>query len=515
MSEKQKKTDSFKDKRRYKYGSLSAAFTLVFLALIIALNLVISGLSLSGDITVDLTKEDYTGMGETTKALLDDLGDDLDITITFMSPRDRFDNEDNAYKGLNLSALVRDLAENYENHYSGKIKVQYKELNSDPAFEKKFLEESTVALTSTSVIVEGPHHFRVLDMSSFFTVTEEGAYHAFNGEYRLTTAILQSSIKEAQVVTFTYGNDEPIGDDGIISADSSLAGLAAVLAEAGFEIKTADLDRDEIPERTEILICYDPKINFSYVETDKITKYLSKRNSFITFVDSATPELPALQALLNDNWGINYKPFSRVTDKSHAVGAEENVVVKYPSVSSEDEQKGSAAFQIISTVKTLDKGSVSVVMPESVELVKAKENSQDDFTVETVVSTFDTAISVNNKDEKTEGKEMPLMLLSTKYGYGENNVTEYSYVMLVSSTEFADTANLLSGTNGNRRVMLAASRIFGVNRVAPDIAAKPFGDTALDIELGTATTLTWLICTLLPGVIMVMGFVVFFIRRHL
>ncbi len=515
MNGKQKKTAPVKDKRRYKYGSLSAAFTLVFIALVLAINLVISGLSLSGDITVDLTREDFTGIGETTEKLLDDLGDDLDITITFMSPRDRFDNESNQYKGLNLSALVRDLAENYENNYSGKIKVQYKELNSDPVFEKKFREESTITLSSTSVIVEGPHHFRVLDMSSFFTVTEEGEYHSFNGEYRLTTAILQSSIKEAQVVTFTYGNDEPIGDDGLLRTDSAAAGLAAVLEEAGFEIKTADLDRDEIPERTEILICYDPEIDLSYVETDKITKYLSNRNSFIAFVDSATPELPALQSLLNDNWGINYKPYSRVTDKTHAVGAEENVVVKFPSVSSEEEQQGSAAYQIISTVKTLDKGSVSVVMPESVELVKAKDNSQNDFTVETVVSTFDTAISENNAGEKTENKEMPLMLLSTKYGYGENNVTEYSYAMLVASTEFADTDNLFSGTNGNRRVMLAASRIFGVNRVAPDIDAKPFGDTALDIELGTSTMLTWLICTIIPGAILIMGIVMFFMRRHL
>ena len=110
---------------------------------------------------------------------------------------------------------------------------------------------------------------------------------------------------------------------------------------------------------------------------------------------------------------------------------------------------------------------------------------------------------------------MPLMLLSTKYGYGTNNVTEYSYVMLVGSTEFANTSNIFQSTYGNRRIVLSAARVFSANRIAPDIDYKQFQSAALEIENGTAKTLTWLICTIFPGAIIIIGIVVFFRRRHL
>ncbi len=506
-----------KDNRRYKYGSLSIVFTVVFIALILVINLVFSGLSLSGSITVDLTQEDFTSIGEESERLLTELGKDLDITITFMSARDKFDMEENTYNGINLTGIVRDLAENYQKTFDGSgekgtVKVQYKELDTDPEFEKKFLEESTTKLSPTSVIVQGKHHYRVLDLSSFFTVNEEGAYHAFNGEYRFTTAMLQSSISEKQLVTLTYGNGEPIGADGAISLSSAVAGLASVLTEAGFEVKTANLESEEIDPRTQILITYDPVVDLTTDETDKITKYLATRNSYLVFVDSATPALPNLQSMLSDNWGIDYKPFYRITDDTHSLGKTHNINAKYPAVES-DSQNNSAAYQIRKTASDME-GSIATALPESVELAIREGLTQDSFTVETVLTTYDTAVSATDVSEGTKG-EMPLMLLSTKYGYGENNVTEYSYVMLVGSTEFADTSHLIASTYGNKRILLSTARIFGAKRVAPDIDYREFGSTALELETGTAKTLTWLICTVFPGVIIVMGIVVFFKRRHM
>ena len=513
-----KKSSDFRDKRRYKYGSLSVVFTIVFIALILVINLVLSSLSLSGDLTVDLTQENFTEIGEESMKLLSELGKDLDITIYFMAARDTFDNPDNEFNGINLTGIVRDLAEKYQETFDGSgelgtVRVEYKELDSDPEFEKKYLEESATQLTGNSVIVQGKYHYRVLALPAFFnTSSEDNTYHSFNGEYRFTTAMLQSSISEPMVVTLTYGHGEPISADGMIDPTSQIAGLVSVLSSAGFELKTANLSQDELDSRTEILISYDPITDFTYDEIDKITAYLAKRNSFIAFVDSATPELPNLQSCLNDNWGINYKPFFRVTDSTHSIGKHENINAKYPTIDSES-QTGSAAYQIRKTVTDIE-GTITTVLPESVELFVKPGITQDGFVVEEVLTTYETAKSESETSVGTEG-EMPLMLLSTKYGYGENNVTEYSYVMLVGSTEFANTENMLKESYGNKCVMLAAARIFGANRVAPDIEPKAFADTALSIETGTATTLTWLICTILPLVIIVMGIVMFFIRRHM
>ncbi len=513
----QKKTAAVKDRRRYKYGSLSVAFTVVFLALIIALNLVFSALSLSGDLTVDLTQEEFTSISNESVKMLSDLGKDLDITIYFMSARDRYDLDTNVHNGVNLTALVRDTAENLAKTFDGSgekgiIKIEYRELNADPEFEKKYLEESTTKLSATSVIVQGPEHYRVLDLQSFFTLDENGNYYSFNGEYRFVTAMLQSSISEPQVVTLTYGHGEPIEQDGGIAYTSDLAGIVSVLGTAGFEVKTANLRREEIDPRTEILICYDPKNDFDTAEIDKISEYLDGHNAFLVFVDSETPELKELQSCLGDNWGIGYKPLYRVTDETHSIGNSAVINAKYPKIS-DDSADGSAAHLIRKTVSETE-GVFTTALPESVELFKRDGITQDSFMVETVLSTFDTAHSAKNLEKGTEG-EIPLMLLSTKMEYGENNASEYSYVMLVGSTEFADTENLMKGKYGNNRILLAAARVFSTNRLAPDIGDKPFASTALTIETGTARTLSWLICTILPGAVLIMGMIVFVKRRHL
>ncbi|MBR5286159.1 MAG: Gldg family protein [Clostridia bacterium] len=523
MSQKNKNA-AVRDNRRYKYGGISILFTVVFIAFILVVNVFLSSLSLSGSLTVDLTKEDFTSIGDETLRLLDELGKDLDITVTFMSPRDRFyDTPGEEYNGLKLEVVIRDLAEAYQKIYDGSgergtVRIEYKELDTDPEFEKKILEETATPLTANSVIVEGEYHKRVLDLSSFLMVNENGEYYAFNGEYRLTTAILQSSIKEQQVVTFTYGNGEPITENGEISTSSPLLGLIYEFSSAGFSIETVNLDMEEIDPNTEILITYDPVNDLSLTEVDKISEFLKARNAYMVFVDSQTTEHKNLQSMLSDNWGIDYNPLYRITDDTHSLEKSASTInAKFAAISA-DAQNSSAAYQIRKTVSSVE-GSFTVAFPESVELVVRNNNTQDGFTVETVLSTYDTAKATKKGNDGTEIEgtkgEMPLMLLSTKYGYGVNNATEYSYVMLVGSTEFANTANILQSTYGNRRIVLSAARVFSANRIVPDIDYKEFQETALEIENGTAKTLTYLICTIFPGAIIIMGIVVFFRRRHL
>ena len=502
-----KKTAAVRDNRRYKYGSLSVIFTVAFIALIIVLNLVFSSLSLSGDLTVDLTREDYTSLGDETHRLLDGLGKDLDITITFMSPRDTYDDQTYNYKGINLFSLIRDLAENYAREYDGSgergtVRVEYKELNTDPEFEAKVLEESATKLTAGSVIVKGPYHYRVLNVQGFFEV-DNGEYYSFNGEYRFTTAILQSSISQPQVVSFTTGHGETTSQS-----------LLELYAGAGFEIALVNLAESDLDPRTCLLVCSDPQTDFSYAEVDKVTSYLNKYKSFLVFVDAETPELPALQSCLNDGWGVNYNPLYRVTDATHSLdGDHSNVSAKYPEI---DDEKASAmaSYQIFKTVADMG-GQITTSLPNCVELIEKPLITKDNFIVEKVLTTYPTAVSANSAGVVGTEGEMPEMLLSTRMTYGENNVPMYAYVMLVGSTGFANDANLAAAQRGNRRVLLAAARVFGSELTSPEIYSKKFGSSALDIETGTATTLTWLICTIVPGVVLILGVVMFFRRRHL
>ncbi len=504
-----------KDNRRYKYGSVSVAFTAVFIALIVVINVFFSALSLSGDLTVDLTSESFTTVSEDSIKLLSDLGEDLDVKIYFMAARDVFDADANDYKGINLTAICRDLAENYASIFNGKdgkgkIEVIYKELDSDPDFERKYLENAVTKLSATSVIIQGPNHFRVLDLFSFFNNDEQGNFVEFKGEYQLTTAILKSSIAEAQVATFIYGNGEPIAvnDEGKITG--AAATLSEMLVDAGFDIAVADLEYEPLPKNTKLLICYDPTKDLSDFELDKISDYLNERKSFSVFVDFETVEMPKLQDFLSTNWGVNYKPGFRITDESKSLANKtENILARVPSVLS-DTDGDSAAYNIRKAVSVLS-NNINCVFPNSVELVVEEKPSKADYIVETVLSSYDSAVSTKGDKTGATG-EKPLMLLSTRYGINKDNVKQFSYVMLVSSTEFANSTNL---TGGNELVYRAAARIFSDNQLAPEIMPKEFGDSALTIETGDANKLTVVICTVLPAVVIIFGIAVFLKRRHL
>ncbi|MBQ0108980.1 MAG: Gldg family protein [Clostridiales bacterium] len=515
------KIKTVRDARRYKYGSISVLFTVAFVALIIILNAVLTSLSLKGDLNVDLTKEDFTSVGDESYKLLSELGKDLDITIYFMSPRDVFDYNgevesnmgENQKGGINLAVLVRDLAENYAKTFDGSgelgtVRVEYKELNTDPEFEKKYYEESTNALTSSSIIIQGKYHFRILQLRALFVVNENNQIAAFNGENRLTTAMLQSSISAPEVVSLTYGHGEPISGDGTISTASKAFPLVTMLTSAGFEIKPVNLAFEELDERTEIVISYDPVTDFSANELDKISDHLKGKNSFIAFVDNSTADLPNLRDFLSVNWGIDYKPFACVSDEKHSFGSYDIVSAKLPTFTDEDTD-GSAAATIVNTV--ISEGRINTAMPNSVALSKRDTLTKDDFIVENVLTTYDSAI-VKEGENISENAEVPLMLLSTRHSYGKNNVLEYEYVMLVGSTDFA---TITDDSFGNKRVLLGIARVFSANRVALDIDYKEFVSSGLEIELGEARTLTWVICTVLPGALFILGIVVYFRRRHL
>jgi len=509
------KPANLKDKRRYKYGSLSIGITIAFLALIIAVNLIFSGLSLSGDLTVDLTQEEFATVSDSSVELLSQLGKDLDVTIYFMSERDRFDDNVNKIKGINMMSLCRDLAENYANIFDGsgdkgKITVEYMELNSNPAFEKEYKDKTGMALNPSSIIVQGKtkEQCRILSMGSFYTLDENGVPSAFGGEYRLTNAMLACSRKEPVAVSFTWGHGENI-PGGQINASSDAVALAAIFQGAGFDVETVDLHTQEISEKTKVLICLDPTQDFSEEEIVKLNKYTDDNNSFIVFVDSATPNLTNLRSFLSDYWGLDYNPGAAITDNANSkVGVYESIFVKASQIES-DKQSSSPAYQINRVVADED---IKTIMPYSVELMLAKNHAQSAFNAEILATSYDTA--ANSSANGAKG-EIPTILISNKHEYGENDVLEFAHVMLVGSTEFAKASCLATEEYANKYVLLAAARQLSAENIASDIKSVPFAPTELDITSGEASTLTWIICTVIPGIIIILGIVMFFRRRHL
>ncbi|MBQ3935160.1 MAG: Gldg family protein [Clostridia bacterium] len=492
-----------------KRGTLSVLYTIGFIVLIIALNLVVSSISGSVNLTVDLTAENFISLGDVSKDILGSLqqSGDLNVTLYLLADRDKYDAGQTAIKGLNPLALVRDLCEQYAYEYEG-ISVQYKNLDRDPEWAAKYNEVTNTVLSPSHVVVEGKYHSRVLTLNSFYvTNSETKDYVGFNGELRLTTAILQSCISEPQLVTVTTGHGE--------SMDPS---FAAVLDGAGFDLAAVDLSAADIDPKTKILIVSDPITDFTDAEIEKMMDYTDEYNSLIVLVDDKTPELPNLSDFLSEEWGIGYRAYHQVSDVAHSLNNNPlNLSVQYND--SMENKDASAAYQVI---KGLVSSNVRTVMPNSVSLYTAPVTTKDRYTVEPVVSSSPDAVTTFVSAGTSETGQVPLILLSANADYvnlndknSTNQVLKYQYVMLIGSTSFATTGCIDSPSYGNKQLMLSALRTMAVERYSLDIPYKTINDVALDVETGTATTLAVIICAVLPGLILIAGIVVFFRRRHL
>lgn len=504
-------TKKFLKSKRLKHGSLSIILSVSFIGIILALNLILSSVSSKVNLAIDVTPEELYSISEETKAVLKTLGDDFDITFYFLQDRDLYEEDQ-------YTLMIRQLGEEYARLYPDNINVVYKDINKDPSFVTKYLDETQTKITPNHIIVEGSHHHRVLSLNSFFQISQEtGKFYSFQGELRFTAAILQSCIKEPQVVTFTIGHDE-----------TTSIQMLDILTSAGFEIQQKDLSKEDIDERTEILIISNPQadlIGFEGSESnadvkneiDKISEYMKGFKDIIVFVNASTPSLPNLQEYLELSWGISYKPNYKISDVTHSIVAGENtgysVVGQY--VGTKETQP--ASYNMTKVAAGAGSG-IKTVFNNAVEL-EIMEDTTDKFTVETVMQTFDTAkstyISGEDGTETETTGQFPLMLLSVDHDYGENNALKYKYVLLVSSTDFASDEILKTNSFGNRKVILGAARIMSTEWVTPDIDVKPFIDEAMELEAGKASSLAWFICLVFPLIVILAGLIVFIKRRHL
>ncbi len=500
---------------RVKRGTISVVYTIVFIALIIALNLIVSSVAGSVNLNIDLTAEEFISIGQVSHNVLDALDRDgeLQATIYLLADRDSYDSSDNNANGLNLPALVRDLCEEYAYTYDS-VRVEYKNLNRDPQWATAYNERTNTVLSANNVVIEGKYHARVLTLDSFFTVDSESkTYVGFNGEVRLTTALLQSCISEPQVVTFTTGHGEPaqLADGNVKTA------LAQLLRNAGFELVETDLSSGEIDPRTKILIVNDPVNDFTDSEVEKLMDYTAGYNSLIVLVDDSTPELPNLSDYLLEEWGMGYRPYHQLT--SSANFNNNPLFLSAQCVTEYEDPESSAAYQIVRHLVSEDARQRRIVMPHSVELYSAPVGTKDDYTVETVLRSA-SATSSHEGTEQTG--EYPLMLLSVNSEYVDledenstNQVLKSQYVMLVGSTDFAGTGSIDSALYANGNLMLSSARTMGMERYSLNIPYKEINDVALSIETASAFRLGVLICAVFPAAIVVVGLVVFIRRRHL
>ena len=170
--------------KKFKYGTSALVFTAVFVAFIVLINVLVSFIDVrSGGLYVDLTSKGLYEVSEASVKILD--GVDIPVEIIFCQDRDKVEDE-------TYLIHTKMLAESYEKNFKN-VKIVYKDRIRDVAYfnENKFNKPGQ-EINYLSIIVNCPSTglFKVYSWQSMYKFTEDGRAFAFDGENKITSAIL-------------------------------------------------------------------------------------------------------------------------------------------------------------------------------------------------------------------------------------------------------------------------------------------------------------------------------------
>lgn len=500
------------DKKTLKYGSASVILAVVFIALVLVLNLVVTAITDKYNLFVDLTQEELYTISESTENLLKDIGDD-EIKFIFFTPLDEFDNESHA---KSVKALALEFEEKYDN-----ISIEYIDMLKNPGAVAKYRRDYN--LSATTIVVESAKRFVAFDLSECFVYTQDTStggyiYYAFNGEYRFASSILRVTREEMPRALFTTNHLEAIP-----------AYFENLLIDSGFEVQRIDLMQENIPDDTALVVINDPQTDFTGIESEtdgqseitKLSRYLEGGGNAMLFVDPDTPELKNLFELCN-LWGIKLLPgMSVIDDVTHVSSLDSRAIiakyVEYSASGSEEEKEKSEKLSIfhksISSMANPQKAVSYYTMPLS--LAPITDSSRG---VGAILASDVTSYVPLSANENFYKGSVPLMAAGYKDIYNsELSENETSYFLVGGSTHFVSDTFLGTYQNlyANYELMGSILEALTDETLALDIKYKVYNDTSLALD--NATTQDWLavLVFVLPGIVLAIALLVFLRRRHL
>lgn len=482
--------------RKLKYGSLAVTLTVVCVALVVVVNAIFSALANKYLWYIDMTEEQIYGITDASRILLDEYEglDDFRVTILFCAPKDKLTSSYN-------TNMVYNCARQFEEEYDF-INIDFCDVVTHPSSVDKYMTTAVSKITASSVIITNGEDYRVLALTDFYTFSSEtGAVFAFNGEYRITSSIVQMDGNNP-IAYFVEGHGE--SNEGSV--------MYTLFEEAGFEVRTIDLSKENIDSNAKVMVINNPKYDYmgagaTINEIAKVDHFLDNFGSLMVFMDGTPKNMPELSEFLEE-WGIRFEN-AVIRDYSNSLSVDgTELVAEYTTDGS-----GASLHTSIRDLATPPKAVVNYACPITV-LFEEKGLRTTSSVLRT--SSKVTAEALYHNDDTADGITgiYDLMVLSYEERYIDNE-PHYSYVLAAGTSSFADDKYIGSATYSNRDIIFSAMKAFCKEAVPTDLSFKVFEDETLDITTAEANRFTVIYTAILPIAVFIVAAVVYIRRRHL
>lgn len=495
-----KKKASFFSGNKFKRGGMATAMSVVFIAVIVVVNVLVSVLAdRFPSMNVDLTADKLNTLSDQAVEVAGKVENDTDI---YMIGEEEAYRKDSIYANYGLKySQVANLAERLEEANSH-IHTHFIDPDTNPEFVNNYPNET---LTTGKVLVRTEKRYKLLTLNDMFSQSQSSdgtGYNMYsNVDSALAAAIEVVNMEKVPVLTIATGHDEQL-------TESIMSYYLQLMEDQNFEVREVNILTEDIPEETQLLMIPTPKSDYTDVELDKIRAYLGdgERLEDLALIVTFLPgqgELPKLEGFLEE-WGVSVDTMAVVveTDTDRYFSNPTYVRVN----PSED---------------ILEDGSYGwVVSPQSVPL-QLLFSGNGEISAKALWTTAGTAY-LSTADSQEDGDpdtaEQIVATRSNSFIQKDNRVYNRDVYVFGSSHVFADSFLAASAFSNSSYITDLMKTATGTDGSNVSVYTERVQTNVRDVtaSYNTIVLLGLFVFTIgLPVVILAAGLVIFLKRRHL
>lgn len=500
---KQSKIKKILHSRKFSRGWLSIAIIAVFLACVVAVNIIASVLENKfPSLSVDITSSNMYQLQDDTKKLCKNVNKDIDIYL--LSDEDAFTSYDSSFGVAYFSQALQFFKEIAA--LNSHITFKFEDTASNPSFAKKYsnLNLTTSGSSTICVIDAGNDRYKGLSMTDFFE-TENDSSTGY-------TKIKSSKVEQAVCTAILGLTKENVAKACFVTSSgvnsSYFSTLKTFLDNQAYSTSTVDLDsKNKVPNDCDILLFVAPTTDISEQALKKVNDYLNTaKKSNKTFVYIPAPAVinggtPNMDSFLEEQ-GIkidNKWIYEEDNDYLTPLSPNDNRLSTFDYDDSDftDGIDSSTKVAMFDTWNiTLTKGSSAKVLLKSskkADLLPTDAKSTDDIKKGSGKALNGAVI---NQSEVSDGVNKNVVVIGSYDALCGDLLTKYSQYN--NSKYFANLFNLLTENDGETITINSATA----------------SDTSLGLEAASdALFPSILFVGIIPLGVLILGIVIWAVRR--
>lgn len=496
---------------RFRHGTMATVMTAVFFVFVVLLNIIALRLAdRYAFLRLDMTEDKRYTLTDATKELLDGVKETVEIDI--LATEEQCSNQaaeliSTDYYGQIPVAheIIKRYAQSNPN-----ITINYVDLTKTPAYVLQFPEYADV-LDYYSVVVKSRRRTRVTSfyemlpsLSSGYvnydsTEADEAVAQSYAETY-MTSLIKTVTMDKTPVMVFVDG----------LNVDGNSADFVSAMQLNGYDVRVVDIRKEEFPDDADIVMIAAPTTDLTLAQTEKLDAFLNSAagdKTLLLFSSAIMPSLPRFNALLAE-YGI------ALTQDIVYEGSASDVIASHMSIFTA--QMNETDY----TTSLLEQGKApAVANAPALRLLFTERGNMEAYPVLTSSAEgyVCDAAKAFDKSKVTEADKDTRVIMAAATAFRDRlDGGQLRTDVIVAPDSLYNIDFLGSDIYGNMSLLLqVANRRSGIDTDQVDIEAKSLYAMDFSMDMETLSVLSIIFCYLIPLIVLLAGFAVYFRRRRL